>query len=368
MKIAFLVHDYSRHGGHARYVAEIANCLKSLHEVHVLASVWEEPDPERITFHRVPSWRRTALTSILSFCGPVTWMVGRSFDLIHSQGFTGFKQDVVTAHICHKAWYLAMEKHLGSIPLKKRINKWIVCCLETWLFKNHRAKAFIAVSNRTKRDLLEHHGITHCTVIHHGVDCEKFNPANRKIFREGMRKCMAIGSDEIVYLYVGDWQKAGRALVGALAKVSTGRLLVVSKSKSKDIEHDARNAGVNHRLIIIPGSTEIHKYYALSDIFVFPSYHDSFGMVVTEAMASGLPVICSGEAGASELIQDGISGIVLKNSWDAEEIAHNMEDLARDINKRKEIAKHARIEAVKHCWKKCADETLNVYRKVAESC
>jgi UDP-glucose:(heptosyl)LPS alpha-1,3-glucosyltransferase len=368
LKIALLVHDYNRHGGHARYVAELSQSFKKNNDIHVFASVWEEPDQEKITFHHVPSWRKSALTSILSFCLPVTLMVRNQFDLIHSQGFTGFKQDVVTAHICHRAWYDAMERHMGKIPLKKRINKVIVCLLESWLFKKNRSKAFIAVSNRTKRDLLKHHGITKCKVIHHGVDCDNFTPANQDKYRIIMRGSLGIGPDEVIYLYVGDWQKAGLALVRALAKVSTGRLVVVSKSKTKEIERDAKNAGVKDRVLIIPGSLEIQRYYALSDIFVFPSYHDSFGMVVTEAMASGLPVICSAEAGASELIQDGISGVILQKAWDIEEISQKMLDLAMDPSKRSKIAQIARIEVEKYSWKKCADETMLVYREVAKTC
>lgn len=366
MKIALLVHDYHRHGGHARYVAELAVRLKSLHEVHVFASIWEESDTEKITFHQVPSWRRTALTSILSFCLPVTRMVGNNFDVVHSQGFTGFRQNLVTAHICHRAWYEAMEHHLGKLPLRKKINKWIVCGLERWLFREHRAKAFIAVSQRTKADLHRYHGITNCAVIHHGVDCDKFNPRNKVIFRDSMRTRLGIEPNEIVFLYVGDWQKAGKPLVAALAKCGSGRLLVVSKTKNTDIERDAQATGVFERVILIPGSKEIEKYYSLSDIFVFPSYHDSFGMVVTEAMASGLPVICSGEAGASELVEDGTTGIILKDPWDAENLALHMRCLSENPEMRLAMGQKARFEAEKHTWEKCVSETMKLYRKVGE--
>tara|TARA_B100000795_G_C22774562_1_gene429402 strand:+ start:37 stop:1146 length:1110 start_codon:yes stop_codon:yes gene_type:complete len=62
-------------------------------------------------------------------------------------------------------------------------------------------------------------------------------------------------------------------------------------------------------LDVIQG-TELKKYYKLSDLFILPSLYDQFGFVVPEALASGLPVICSKNTGASCLINNGINGYV----------------------------------------------------------
>jgi glycosyltransferase involved in cell wall biosynthesis len=64
---------------------------------------------------------------------------------------------------------------------------------------------------------------------------------------------------------------------------------------------------------------ELHATYASSDVFVFPSTTDTFGNVVLEAQASGLPVIVSDEGGPKELIANGRTGLVVK--------AHNKEAL-----------------------------------------
>jgi glycosyltransferase involved in cell wall biosynthesis len=57
---------------------------------------------------------------------------------------------------------------------------------------------------------------------------------------------------------------------------------------------------------------ELHTTYASSDVFVFPSTTDTFGNVVLEAQASGLPVIVSDEGGPKELIVNGRTGVVVK--------------------------------------------------------
>ena len=61
LKIAFVVHDYNRHIGQSRYVAELATRFKRDHEVHVFANTFEESDAAGLTYHHVPAWRANAL-------------------------------------------------------------------------------------------------------------------------------------------------------------------------------------------------------------------------------------------------------------------------------------------------------------------
>ncbi|HEX3315374.1 MAG TPA: hypothetical protein VHR72_10810, partial [Gemmataceae bacterium] len=55
LRIAMVVHDYNRHAGHSRYVAELATRFKREHEVHVFANTFEEADPVGLTFHKIPA-------------------------------------------------------------------------------------------------------------------------------------------------------------------------------------------------------------------------------------------------------------------------------------------------------------------------
>jgi glycosyltransferase involved in cell wall biosynthesis len=57
--------------------------------------------------------------------------------------------------------------------------------------------------------------------------------------------------------------------------------------------------------------SQLYEIYGQSDVFVFPTLCDGFGMVVTEALAQGLPVIATDRAGASELIQHGKNGFLI---------------------------------------------------------
>lgn len=74
---------------------------------------------------------------------------------------------------------------------------------------------------------------------------------------------------------------------------------------------------------------ELPKYYAASDIFVFPTLFDPFGIVVSEALASGLPVICSPFAGAADLIKEGNNGYIV-NPRDTEKLAALLSNVLTD--------------------------------------
>lgn len=86
---------------------------------------------------------------------------------------------------------------------------------------------------------------------------------------------------------------------------------------------------------------ELHSAYASSDVFVFPSTTDTFGNVVLEAQASGLPVIVSDEGGPSELMENGRTGLVIRaDSRDA--LAEAMRFFLNDPYRRKQMGARAR--------------------------
>ncbi|MCL0040150.1 glycosyltransferase [Thermodesulfovibrionales bacterium] len=86
---------------------------------------------------------------------------------------------------------------------------------------------------------------------------------------------------------------------------------------------------------------ELYKIYASSDVFVFPSTTDTFGNVVIEAQASGLPVIVSDKGGPSELIIDGQTGLVIKGD-SKEALADSLRYFLSDRNRIQSMGANAR--------------------------
>lgn len=365
LRVAFVVHEYNRHMGHSRYVAELAARFKREHDVHVFANTADEPDPAGLTFHHVPAVRRNVMTTLLSFAVPVTAMVGRGFDIIHAQGFCGFRQNVVTAHICHGAWRDAMARHAGRPGWRKRVFYAVTDWLDRRVLSPAAARRVIVVSNRLRDDVRRHCGrAAGVRVIPHGVDADTFHPRNRAAWRSAVRGEIGVADDTPLALYVGDFQKALPAAVRGIARVPGLHLAAVSRSPAEPYRDLIRAEGVADRVHLVPGTPHVERYYAAADLFVFPTFYDAFGLVVTEAMASGLPVVCAAAAGAADAITGGVDGLIVTDGWDPDALAEPLRKLAADPELRRRLGEAARRRAEAMTWDAVARETMAVYREV----
>ncbi|MCB1179878.1 MAG: glycosyltransferase family 4 protein, partial [Leptospiraceae bacterium] len=100
---------------------------------------------------------------------------------------------------------------------------------------------------------------------------------------------------------------------------------------------------------------DIDKMYEKADIFLFASSCETFGQILTEAMASGLPIACSDLSAMPEILGD--AGLYF-NPESSEEIANVLEKILYDRNLRKDLSENAYIKAKNYSWEKCSFETL----------
>jgi glycosyltransferase involved in cell wall biosynthesis len=99
---------------------------------------------------------------------------------------------------------------------------------------------------------------------------------------------------------------------------------------------------------------QLASYYGLAEAFVFPTHTDTWGLVVNEAMACGLPVISSAAAGSTEdLVQEGWNGRVVGRG-DVAQLASAMEDLARDSALRAQMGNHSQERILRYSPEACA--------------
>lgn len=94
---------------------------------------------------------------------------------------------------------------------------------------------------------------------------------------------------------------------------------------------------------------ELATAYASADVFVFPSTTDTFGNVVIEAQAAGIPVIVSDTGGPKELVEAEVSGLVTR-SHDAADLARAIRELAQDEKKRAALGQRGRAAVVDRSW------------------
>jgi UDP-glucose:(heptosyl)LPS alpha-1,3-glucosyltransferase len=370
MRIALVVHDYDKAGGHSRYVAELAERFAGRHEVHIFANTFGVGPPEGAVAHHVFAWRASALTTIFTFLVPATLATRRRFDIVHAQGLSALGADVVTAHICNRAWFNALKRD-GGPDWKVRLFDALVVPFERRLFAAPDAHV-IAVSDTVRRDLLEQYGRSQeTTVIHHGVDLATFSPDQRATYRASVRASLGLSEADVACLFVGDLRKGARHLIRALADLAASSpggpervaetLLLVSRTDPAPYRRLADTLGVSARLRFLDATSTIERYYAAADLFVFPTPYDAFGMVVAEAMASGLPVIVSRTAGASELVTPEFDGIILDDPDDEGAIARSVRRLAGDEGLRRRLGTAAAEKMRDHSWDRVAARTLDVY-------
>lgn len=110
---------------------------------------------------------------------------------------------------------------------------------------------------------------------------------------------------------------------------------------------------------------KLQRYYTESDIFVLPSTSESFGSVVIEAMASGIPVIASDIQAIKNIIKDKKNGILV--SQNADSFADTIENLINDSKLRENIRKAALIDVSKFSWETVTKQYEKVYRSVLYS-
>jgi glycosyltransferase involved in cell wall biosynthesis len=101
-------------------------------------------------------------------------------------------------------------------------------------------------------------------------------------------------------------------------------------------------------------------FYAAADVYVSPSREDSFGLPVAEAMACGLPVITSSQAGVSALLHDGIDGFVPPDPEDTQELARIINRLCGDATLRRIVGEAAARTAQAWTWDRSAAQVWSL--------
>jgi len=186
-------------------------------------------------------------------------------------------------------------------------------------------------------------------ILPRGLDTELFNPARRKpAFFEKFGAC----NGEVRLLYVGriSREKDLDLLAAAYRRLRDEglpvQLFIVGHGPySEAFEKSLPEAFFTGYL----RGNELATAYASADIFVFPSTTDTFGNVILEAQACGLPVVVSDSGGPKELVEDNANGLITK-SHDVDDLARAIRALVTDPALRDRMGKSARNSVTDRSW------------------
>lgn len=362
MRLALVVHDFDPGLGQGRYGVELARRLAARHRVEIVASRFAVERQPGWEYRPVRAWRRTSLLTVFSFLAGATWaMRGRAYDVVHAQGLTCWHADVITAHICNAARRLAQRPS----TMRERVFAGLVCPVEAAFYRQRRAAHAIAVSARVAEELARHYGWRRpLSVLHHGIDTAMFRPAVDEGERGRCRARYGVGADERMWLFVGEATKGLATVIEVLRDFPGVRLLAVTRSDPGPYAARARALGVDGRLILRGPDVEVALAYRAADVFVYPSRYDAFGMVVGEAMASGLPVVVGRDIGAAEWVEDGGNGLKV-DAGDGGAWREALKRLESDAGFGRRLGEAARRTATGYSWDSRAEATEAIYEAVA---
>jgi UDP-glucose:(heptosyl)LPS alpha-1,3-glucosyltransferase len=333
-----------RHGTE-RCVAEQIERLAKKYEIHLYSARVDGVDLSRITWHRISALPGPHL---LGFCW---WFFanhwrrwwdrqfrGRRYDLTYTPGINCLNADIISVHVLFSELYRQVRDTLdfshnpSSSWLRlvhRRLYYGLIMELEKLIY-SRRQCCLTAVSQRTAENL-SRFGRCQIPVIYHGISRERFNPQNRNRLRQPSRSHLGIAEATLCLLLVGNgWKNKGlETLLEAVGSSGSAdwRLLVVGQDDPLPYRNAIARMGLEQRVTFLPPRPDVEFYYAAADVYVSPSWEDAFGLPPLEAMACGLPAIVSSRAGVSEVITDGVDGIVLKDPKDVTSLARMISSL-----------------------------------------
>lgn len=162
-----------------------------------------------------------------------------------------------------------------------------------------------------------------------GIDIEKIQNIN--VNRNQKRHELGIPQNAIVLLSVGELSKRKNheVVIRALAQIEDKNIIYAICGKGsleRYLKNLARQLGVYDRVFFLGFRTDVIEICKASDIFVFPSIQEGLPVALMEAMACGLPVICSHIRGNVDLITDGINGYIYKSD-DSEFLRNSIKNI-----------------------------------------
>jgi glycosyltransferase involved in cell wall biosynthesis len=215
-------------------------------------------------------------------------------------------------------------------------------------FHNHTAVTLVPTESTQRRLLAD--GFQRVEVWSRGVDAEHFHPRQRD---EALRRRLALKPEDVLLLYVGRlaYEKNLPALMAAFARLrrqTAGQRVLLGLVGDGPLAAGLRSqqppdvvfAGEQH-------GQALARWYASADVFAFPSLSETFGNVVLEAQASGLPVAAFEGPALAERVTPEVDGLLVPPDGD---LAVALARLCADRTLRQAWGQTARAKAVRQGW------------------
>ena len=225
----------------------------------------------------------------------------------------------------------------------------------------HRCEVVMAPAESTAAILRAQRMNRDIVIWGRGVDRQQFNPERRDI---EWRRSMRIADDEMVVCFLGRivMEKGLDVFAEAIHAFATFglkyRVLVIGDGPARPWFEEQLPDGI---FIGQQTGNDLSRALASADVFLNPSITEAFGNVTLEAMACSLPVIAAEATGATNLVRNGITGILVDGT-DADEFAEALARYARDPELRRRHGEAGYTVAQMMDWDTINSAVIRAYR------
>ena len=343
MKILLLTEEL-RLGGAESLAVALAGALARLPGREIVFAAHDGPLrarlDARVRFHPLPLYRPVAAAALTRRLAEI--LKRERPDIVHSHGATVGVLAALAAKAAGVRAAMVLTDH-SAAPTR----------LPRALSGRVRRLAFdrIVAISPSKRAGLSAAGIPEVRIayIPNFVDCDAIDRRVAGVDRAAVRAELGLGPGERVVLFAGRLIPGKRvdlfleilaALPAGPARAAAG-LIVGDGPERPRLEALARASRT--RAIFLGYQPDIYKYLAVASAFLFPSRREVLPMALIEALAAGVPAICSDIPGNNEIVEEGRTGFLIGGG--AGEYAAKLAELLADEPRRSELAARARAAA-----------------------
>ncbi|MGB3649802.1 MAG: glycosyltransferase family 4 protein [Rivularia sp. (in: cyanobacteria)] len=245
--------------------------------------------------------------------------------------------------------------------------------LKSWIV--NQADGYI-VPGKAQKDYLVDLGAKQgrIYIAPNAVDSDFFTNEAQRYRQQKIMWKEKLGIDGCVILYVGRLidEKGIPELLEAFAKLSPHKqvtlVIVGDGSRSQNYHSYTQQNQLDN--VVFTGfqpQSALPQYYGIADIFVFPTRSDPWGLVLNEAMAAGLPIICSDAAGAApDLVVNGENGYLVPVG-DVNKLSEALQILIEDESLRKKMGSHSQEIIANYTPQKMALGLKEAIQKVSNA-
>lgn len=378
MRIALVHMRHAPIGGAERYLDQLATFLAECgHDVAIVCRTHADPSHPGVRFVPLRSFAPGRPWRTWAFARAVERHVARTpYDLVVALGKTWTHDVIRLGGGCH-ATYLerahaatqrGWERALALSWPKDRV----ALAIERRALAPGAARAVIVPSHMVKADVMRRYGVPDAAihVIPNGVDLERFRPASPQE-RRAAREALGCAPEDDVLLFLGSGfgrkglDRVLDALPALVRRRPRTRLLVVGRDSGwRHFFRRAQRLGLADRVSFLGSRDDPERCYAAADLYVLPTRYDSFAYTVLEAFASGIPVVTTEDAGAAELVEDGVHGAVLPSRFPPGALARALFDWTAPGRREKSLGA-LRASAESHSRARCLEATWKVLEAAA---